>query len=106
MAPLATMAKRHSQTTVVDARLALRALGRIAEEAAISWLLRMHCSQLLSGEVEIISRQFEVRFVSQSLFTRGGGFIVFTHLVIRSAAVVPCFGVAGSKVERAPAGDN
>ena len=55
--------------------------------------------------MQIDPRQFEVRLVEQRLLASGGRFLVAAELIASGADVVPCFGVAGSKIERAPAGE-
>jgi hypothetical protein len=56
--------------------------------------------------LQIDPRQLEVRLVEQRLLASSGRFLVAGELIVSGADVVPCFGVAGSKIERAPAGEN
>ena len=58
--------------------------------------------QFLTGVLQVVSRQFEVRFITQCLLASSGRFLVAAELIVSCADVVPCFSVARSKVERAP----
>jgi hypothetical protein len=56
--------------------------------------------------LQIDPRVFVARLVEQRLLASSGRFLVAAELIVSGADVVPCFGVAGSKIERAPAGEN
>ena len=56
--------------------------------------------------MQIDPRVFVARLVEQRPLASSGRFLVAAELVVNSAHVVPCFGVVGSKVERASTGEN
>src|SRR2546423_12334162 len=62
--------------------------------------------QFLARVLQVVSRQFEVRSITECLLASSRCFFVATELIVSGANVVPCFSVAWSKVESVPASGN